>query len=98
MPYTITDENASQSSYSPGIVESAEILLRLGFHPQHIEDGKIVPAAISQQDLMARGFSVDRQTHVDRQVIEDRARDQMARSSLARIIHKSCAKGLESPF
>ena len=78
MPYTIADENTRQSPYSPGIVEPAEMLLRLGFHPEHTEDGEIVPAAISREDLAERGFSVDRQSHVKRRVIEERACNLMA--------------------
>lgn len=79
MPYTIADENTSQSPHSPGIVEPAEILLRLGYHPEHKnEEGNIVPAAVSLDDLKERGFSVDRQMFAKRQVIADRARNQMA--------------------
>jgi hypothetical protein len=79
MPYTIADENTPQSSHSPGIVELAEILLRLGFDPEHMKDGSIGPAAVSLNDLKERGFSVDRQVFIKRRVIENRARDQMAK-------------------
>ena len=79
IPYTIEDEHASQSPYSPGIVTPTETLLRLGFHPEHIRDGKLSPTTISLNDLGERGFSVDRQAHVKRRVIEDRAREQMTR-------------------
>jgi hypothetical protein len=79
IPYTIADENTSKSPYSPGIVKSIETLLRLGFDPEHMKDGKIGPAAIPRRDLNERGFSVDRQAYVKPQVIEDRARDQMTR-------------------
>ena|SRR5215813_2247210 len=79
MSRTIADENISQNpSISPGIVESLEILLRLGFHPEHMEDGKIGPRAVSLSDLRQKGFSVDREAYVKRQVLQDRAHNQMA--------------------
>lgn len=79
MSRTIADENISQSpGISPGIVEPIEILLRLGFHPEHMKDGKIGPRAISLGDLRQKGFSVDREAYVKRQVLQDRAHNQMA--------------------
>ena len=79
LPYRIDDENESQSQYSPGIVQDEETLLRLGFSPEHMRDGKIGPSAIAFEDLTARGMSVDREKYVRRQVISDKAEDMMNR-------------------
>ena len=35
MAYTIEDELSSQSTYSPGLVQNDEELLRIFFHPEH---------------------------------------------------------------
>jgi hypothetical protein len=76
MSFTVSDEGTSQSSHSPGPVRPEEILLRLGFHPEHTEDGKITAHAISRQDLKNRGFSVNRKHYVSHKTIKDLASQQ----------------------
>lgn len=79
--YTVEDETISQSEFSPCPVKSEEDLLRLGYHPEHINQGKIVPTAISSQDLTDRGFSVDRKEFHSKELIKNRAKTQMERRS-----------------
>ena len=65
------DETTSANpDLSPGVVAQGEWLLRSVFYPDHFRDGKVVKTAISLEDLRARGFSVNRQQHVNREVIE----------------------------
>ncbi|MCJ2121028.1 hypothetical protein [Methylobacterium sp. J-077] len=59
-------------------VPHEEWLLRLNFNPEHIDNGKVVASAISLTDLKSRGYSVDRERHIDITIIADRARDQAA--------------------
>jgi hypothetical protein len=76
--YTVEDENITQSQeFSPCPVKSEEDLLRLGYHPEHIDQGKIVYTAISSQDLTDRGYSVDRKDYHSKELIENRAKNQM---------------------
>jgi hypothetical protein len=76
--YTVADENITQSQeFSPCPVKSEEDLLRLGYHPEHIDQGKIVYTAISSQDLTDRGYSVDRKDYHSKELIENRAKIQM---------------------
>lgn len=75
--YTVEDETISQSEFSPCPVKSEEDLLRLGYHPEHMDKGKIVPTAISSQDLTDRGFSVDRKEYHSKELIKNRAKIQM---------------------
>lgn len=79
MYFKVFHEDASQSTEasSPGPVKPYEILLRLGFHPEHMENGKILPSAITRKDLKDSGFSVDRKEYVTRETIELRALEQM---------------------
>lgn len=57
-----------------------EWLLRLHFSPEHILDGEVIPAAISTKDLEERGFSLDRESIVDPDVIVARAKSQSIKS------------------
>lgn len=75
--YTVEDETISQSEFSPCYVESEEDLLRLGYHPQDIDEkGKIAPKAITTDDLGERGFSVDRKKYCNKELIKNRAQNQ----------------------
>ena len=56
-----------------------ECLLRLHFSPEHILEGRVVPAAISTTDLGEKGFSLDRELLVDLDIVEARARTQSTR-------------------
>ena len=59
------DENSSASPvHSPGVVRDDEFLLRLMFNPQHVENGKLTPAAVTASDLHTKGFSVYRLGYV----------------------------------
>ncbi len=86
MCFTISHESTSQctNGSSPGVVRPDEILLRLGFHPEQTEDGKILPSAISTEDLKHRGFSVDRKQFVSLGVLKERALKQMSRKETER--------------
>lgn len=76
--YTVKDETTSQSPSSPCIVKLDEDLLRLGYHPQDIDNlGKITPKAITTDDLGNRGFSVDRRKYCDKELIKQRAINQI---------------------
>ena len=80
--YTLKDEKSSQSRYSPGRVKCDEDLLRLGYHPQDIdENGKIAPKAITIDDLAKRGFSVDRKKYHNKELIKNRAINQIKNCS-----------------
>lgn len=82
--YTVKDETISQSKFSPCCVKSEEDLLRLGYHPEHIKEGKIVYTAISSQDLTDKdrgGSSVDRKEYHSKKLIKNRAKTQMEKSS-----------------
>lgn len=47
--------------FSPGLVQSGEIVLRTVLDPDHLEpDGNLAAAAISLEDIRFRGWSVDR--------------------------------------
>lgn len=66
--------------FSPGVVEDNELILRELFNPQHVgDDGEIVPAAISLQDLRERGFSVHRMKYVTREFIESSIKQRLAK-------------------
>lgn len=78
--YIVEDETKRQSEFSPSPVKSEEDLLRLGYHPQDIDEkGKIAPKAITTEDLKERGFSVDRLEYCQKQLIENRAKNQSAK-------------------
>ena len=53
-----------------------EWLLRLYFSPEHIHNGEVVPTAISLSDLRERGFSLDRESIVNTEIIVTRAENQ----------------------
>ena len=72
-------ELVSQSNHSPGIVEDDEVLLRAVFHPQHIVNGQVIESAIPLDDLMTRGFSIDRLTYARRVKLEEIICQQMVR-------------------
>jgi hypothetical protein len=56
------DEHTSASRwFSPGLVQSDEIVLRTVLDPDHLEpNGNLAAAAISLEDIRFRGWSVDR--------------------------------------
>jgi hypothetical protein len=57
-----------------------EWLLRLHFSPEHFQDGLLTPSAISTSDLNDRGFSVDRESIVNTNTLQDRAIAQAIRN------------------
>lgn len=79
--YTVEDETISQSKFSPCPVKLEEDLLRLGYHPEHINEGNIVYTAISSQDLTDRGFSVERKEYHSKELVKNKAKTQMERRS-----------------
>lgn len=73
----------SHSEYSPGLVEDDEILLRVGFNPESVKDGKPTKTAIPGQDFKdpgRGGFSVDRKLYVNPKLIRKRAKSQQDKS------------------
>lgn len=64
---------------SRSAVSGEESLLRTNYAPEHIENGIIIPAAISSKDLTDRGFSVDREKLVLNTVLEKRIENQKKR-------------------
>jgi hypothetical protein len=84
------DELVSQSEFSPSVVQDGETLWRVGYAPEHMPDGELVPAAISHQDLAprgahaARGYSVDRASFSNVHNLRDLATRQMERSPARR--------------
>ncbi|WP_148053965.1 hypothetical protein [Pseudomonas fluorescens] len=60
-------------------LEGHHHLLRLNFAPQHVVDGKIIPAAISTDDLQHRGYSLDSEVLVSIQTLIERAQSQAAK-------------------
>lgn len=80
MLFTLEDEGRSVSPrLSPGRVEDREELLRVVYAPEHILNGKLVPAAIPSDDLKSRGFSTDRFLYKIEDIMRNRAHSQMAR-------------------
>jgi hypothetical protein len=79
MAYTIEDELSSQSTYSPGLVQNDEELLRIFFHPEHIVNNVVIETAIALEDLQSRGFSVDRRQYARRDITQQTIDRQMAR-------------------
>jgi len=79
MPYTVEDEQRSQSEYSPGIVKDKEDLLRTVFNPEHMRDGEVIETAIPLEDLKSRGFSVDRKQYAQKNILQQRIEYQMGR-------------------
>ena len=65
------DEHVSaKPGLSPGVVEDDELLLRALFNPQHIRNGELLPSAIPAEDLLLKGFSVDRMKHVTAEFVK----------------------------
>ena len=74
------DETVSAApGVSPGVVLDDEQLLRSLFNPDHIKYGVLQVAAIPLQDLQARGFSVNRLSHVTPELIYDAINRLLAR-------------------
>lgn len=74
------DETVSAApGVPPGIVSNGEQLLRSLFNPDHIKDGVLQVAAIPLRDLQARGFSVNRSSHVTPEFVEDGINRLLAR-------------------
>jgi len=74
MRYTQEDEKISHSTF--GVVKDDEYLLRVLYAPEHLVDGLVIESAISLEDLSTRGFSLDRKTHKDDDLIEQRIVNQ----------------------
>lgn len=60
-------------------LEGQHYLLRLNFAPQHIIDGKVIPAAISTEDLQRRGYSLDSEVLISIDTLTERAASQSAK-------------------
>ena len=75
------DEHVSAApGVSPGVVENDEFLLRELFNPQHIDDdGQVLPAAISLEDLRHRGFSVNRIEYVSPDFMRSSVEERLSR-------------------
>lgn len=58
-----SESKSAASRYSPGLVESTEIVLRTILDPDHLEGGTLKQAAISLDDIRFRGWSVDRKKY-----------------------------------
>lgn len=66
-------------------LEDQHALLRLNFAPQHIVDGKVIPSAISTEDLKVRGFSLDSEPLVAQSTLVERAEIQSAKKPEERV-------------
>ena len=63
---TLGDEPRRHGRYSPGPVLDEEMLLRAVFTREHVDAaGQLLPAAIQRQDLVERGWSVQRRQHAN---------------------------------
>ena len=62
-----SEDTSAPPKFSPGLVESDEIVLRTVWDPDHLEaDGKLkVATAISLKDIKTRGWSVDRKQYTN---------------------------------
>lgn len=82
MPDPHRDESKSAAPrYSPGPVQSDEILLRTILDPHHFEDGILKAAAISLPDLEFKGWSVDRKRFTSLRRIKIFHEDRKRRNS-----------------
>jgi len=64
----------------PGVIEKDEILIRIFYHPDHIDElGNIKASAIPSDDLKSRGVSVDRKSYVEKRYIETNIQNSVAR-------------------
>lgn len=66
-------------------LEDMHSLLRLNFAPQHIVDGKVLPTAISTEDLKIRGYSLDAEPLIDSKTLTERAQSQSEKDPQARV-------------
>lgn len=66
-------------------LEGHHALLRLNFAPQHIVDGKVIPSAISTEDLKVRGYSLDSEPLVALETLIERAGTQSAKKPVERV-------------
>ena len=74
------DETVSAApDLSPGLILCDEQLLRSLFNPDHIKDGTLQVASIPLRDLQARGFSVNRLSHVTPELVGDGINRLLAR-------------------
>ena len=73
----LSDENVMQSTCSPGLVDDSECILRVGYAPEHIHEGEVTVSAISQSDLVVRGYSVEREAFAVEHGIRQLAERQM---------------------
>lgn len=78
-PAHLDERISAAPGVSPGVVADDEFLLREMFNPQHVRDGRLLPTAISLQDLRSRGFSVHRMRYVSRKFVEESVRDRLSR-------------------
>lgn len=71
-----------EPKYSPGIVQSEEVLIRLGHTPLHYNEGKLDNGFIPLQDLNyiknqeRKGVSVDRKSYCIKDLIIETANKQ----------------------
>jgi hypothetical protein len=66
-------------------LEDMHALLRLNFAPQHIVDGKVLPTAISTEDLKSRGYSLDAEPLIIADTLIERAESQACKNPEARV-------------
>lgn len=56
-----SESKSAATQYSPGLVQSDEVVLRTVLDPDHLDEGgHLKSAAISLEDIQFRGWSVDR--------------------------------------
>lgn len=85
--YDKKDEQIPHKNSVFGCVADEEILTRTLYEPEHIKDDVILSAAISLSDLKCQGFSLDRKSYVDTEIVTDRIKTQMARCPDKRQLH-----------
>ena len=69
-PIHLDETKSAEPDFSPGVVQDDESLIRALINPDHIENGEILPRAISLNDLRQQGFSVHRLAHVTEEIVQ----------------------------
>lgn len=83
-PYTLSDENKPEDE-ALGSVQDEETLIRAWHHPECFDDnGDLKPSAISRDDLMQNGLSLDREPLFNEETLITTVKTQQGRVSEGR--------------
>ena len=77
----LDEASSAEPDISLGIVLDDEWLIRSMLNPDHVKDGKVLPAAIPLKDLKDRGFSVNRIPYVAQPWVENAMAEMLGRLS-----------------